>query len=206
MRPSAVTATGSVNTSPAPLRGRPSRRMPLSGSHAAQRADRRVSARRRDAVGSVSSRKLERREDGGRRDADTDGAATFAARFADPAIEPAVHQLAEARVAQAQVVVGDAAAAGEQVEGERQRRQVEVAARASRSSAGSRAPPRWNVSTTGLRSSSYSLSARSRSGYGRDTGERVGQRDGVLHRQLGARADGEVRGVRRVAEQHDVLA
>ena len=35
--------------------------------------------------------------------------------------------------------------------------------------------------------------------------DRVGERDRVLHRELGAGADREVRRVRRVAEQHDVL-
>ena len=62
---------------------------------------------------------------------------------------------------------------------------------------------RWVESTTGFRSASYVASAASVVDLlvqARREGERV------LHRELGAGADREVRGVGGVAEEHDALA
>ena len=104
------------------------------------------------------------------------------------------------RIAQPQVLVGDAEAAGEQVEGELQRLGVVVAldrfepleARLGRAlEALHLGPPAGFVA--GERSGDRALRL-----------ERRGQRDGVLHGQLGARADREVRRVGGVAQQHHV--
>ena len=62
----------------------------------------------------------------------------------------------------------------------------------------------WNRSTTGWRSSSYCVSARLQRSRAGEHVERVRQRDRVLHRELRPAPDREVRGVRGVAEQHDV--
>ena len=103
-------------------------------------------------------------------------------------------------VAQPQVVVGDPPAAGHDVERELLRGLADVLADV------------LEPLQAGLRRAlggehhrpPLGLVRRQRR---RDVGLLVqagGQRQRVLHRQLGARADGEVRGVRGVAEQHDV--
>ncbi len=116
------------------------------------------------------------------------------------AAELALHRLREARIAQSQVVVGDAAAAGQQVEGELPGRLVQVqaevleplqtgAGRALRG--GDHRPPLRLVRGEGLLQRVPLLQAG-------------GQGQGVLDGELGAGADGEVGGVGGVAEQDDV--
>ena len=107
----------------------------------------------------------------------------------------------ELRVAQPQVVVGDPAAAGQEVERELRAGPGRRTARGSRTTRGWPAPRAgWTRRPAGARPRTPSSAAS-------DVGLLVqagGQRQRVLHRQLGAGADREVRGVRGVAEQHDV--
>ena len=114
--------------------------------------------------------------------------------------EPAVHRRDELRVADPQVVVGDPAAPGDDVERELDRVLPGVLAQVLEPlQAGLRRPlsgqhhgPAFFF--IGLqRGADLSLFVQA-----------GGQGERVLHGQLGARADGEVRGVRGVAEQHDV--
>ena len=114
--------------------------------------------------------------------------------------EPQVDAGDEGGIAHLQVLVSDAQAAGEQREGEIERIERHVAlgvlepleARLRRAlQALDRGPPR--------------RSRRRRAPRGRRRGlERLHQRDRVLHRQLGAGADREVRRVRGVAGEHEV--
>ncbi len=115
--------------------------------------------------------------------------------------EEAVHGGDEAGVALGELQVADAAGAGEQVEGELHRVEPVVAAHVLEpGGAGAgrllealhqRLALQLVVSHGGQPLAGVAL-------------QRARERDGVLHRQLGAGADGEVGGVGGVAEQHDV--
>ncbi|EPJ37289.1 hypothetical protein STAFG_5643 [Streptomyces afghaniensis 772] len=116
------------------------------------------------------------------------------------AAELPLHRLREARVAQPQVVMGDAAAAGEQVEGELPGWLVQVQGevleplqagpgRALRG--GDDGPPFRLVRGQGLVQGVVFLQAG-------------GEGQGILDGELGAGADGEVGGVGGVAEEDDV--
>ena len=116
--------------------------------------------------------------------------------------EGRVDLLHEPGVAQLQLAVGDAPAAREQVEGEQHRRLLHVA----------RDPLEpLEAALGGALGALHDRAAvvlvgRQRGGeVARMLAQRPGQPDRVLERQLGAGADREVRGVRGVAEQHDVL-
>ena len=116
------------------------------------------------------------------------------------ASEPPVHVGHELRVAQPQVVVGDPAAAGHDVERELVRVLVGVLADVLEPlQAGLRGPLGRGDHRPPLR-----LVRGQRRIHTRLLMQARRQRQRVLHGQLGARADGEVRGVRRVAEQHHV--
>lgn len=114
--------------------------------------------------------------------------------------EPGVDRRDELRVPLAQTLVADPAAAGEQIEGELRGRLAGVAADA------------LEPLQTGLGGALGGL--HHRLALGLVGAQRLwnsgvfvqagGERQGVLHGQLGARADREVRGVRRVAEQHHI--
>ena len=102
----------------------------------------------------------------------------------------------------AQVLVGDPAAAGEQVERELRRRPGRRSARCPRTTRGS--PARRAGCDSDDRPALLLVGARApRRGLGCSC-RHGGERDRVLHRELRARADREVRRVRGVADQHDV--
>ncbi len=115
--------------------------------------------------------------------------------------EPRVDARGELRITQPQVLVGDPAAPGDDVEGELLGVLVRVLTEV------------LEPFQAGLRGALGGLDDRAALGLvggqgGIDVGLLVqarGERQRVLHRQLGARADGEVRGVRGVAEQHHVV-
>ncbi len=116
------------------------------------------------------------------------------------AAEAALHRLGEPGVTQPQVVVGDPAAAGEQVERELARRLTQIQgqvleplqAGAGRAlGGGDDGPPLRLVRVQGV-------------GEGGPLAQAGGEGEGVLHGELGAGADGEVGGVGGVPEQHDV--
>ncbi len=106
----------------------------------------------------------------------------------------------ELRVAQPQVVVGDTAAAGEEVEGELPGRLACVDREVLEPfEAGAGRP------LGGLHDGAALLLVRGeRLGDRRPLGEAGGEREGVLDGELGAGADGEVGGVRGVADQDGV--
>ena len=114
--------------------------------------------------------------------------------------EPAIHRIDETGVAQAQIVVGDLLRARDQAEGELQRIMVPCALHVLE-------PGEGDIGRVlGLR---HLLAAGVLVGGegGAHAGlcaKRPGQGNGVLHRQLGARADGEMRRALGVAEQDDV--
>src|SRR3989454_427995 len=160
----------------------------------------RVLAHRRDddAVGEHEVAQPERREHRRRGRLGGDAEAALVSRLGR---EPAVHRLHELGVADPEVLVGDAQAAREQAEGELDRFQPAVVAlgllepleahlgRPLR--ALHQRPPLVLVGRQGAGDLPVLL-------------EGPAQRDGVFHGQLGARPDGEVRGVGGVADEHDV--
>jgi hypothetical protein len=129
-------------------------------------------------------------------------AAVAAPRGALAVRPPLGHALDERGVAQREVVVGDALRARHEVERELQRRLPDVAG-------GVLEPLEARLGRL-LRLQHLDV-ARVLVGrqHARDVAravraERIEERDGVFHRELRARADREVRGVRGVAEQHHV--
>ena len=116
--------------------------------------------------------------------------------------EPAVHRLDELGVADLEVVVRDAQAAGEQAEGELERLEPSVVALGLLEPLEAhlgRPLDRLHLGPPLL------LVGVERAGDVAVTVERRGQRDGVLHRELGPGADREVRGVGGVTDEHDVV-
>jgi hypothetical protein len=113
---------------------------------------------------------------------------------------PALDALEVAAVAQPQVLVTHALAAGEQAVGELFRLEVDVAAHVLE--------PLHRVACRVLQPQRLGhalvLVAAQAASAGHRSVELAGEPDGVLHGELGAGTDGEVRGVRRVADQHDV--
>ncbi len=110
--------------------------------------------------------------------------------------KPAVHPRDIAGIAQAQVVVADAAAARQQMKAELLGVQVRRAADALEVALA--------LARGGLQRFHDGLALQLELGQRRlQVGvlvERMCQRDGVFHRQLGARADGKVGGMRGIAE------
>ena len=118
-------------------------------------------------------------------------------------MEPRVEHANELRVALREVGVGDATAAREQVEGERHRVHVRVVPHA-REVGGALAGGLLEALDDRL---ALELVVHERAlEVARVAQERLRERDRVLHRQLGARPDREMRGVGGVAQQHDVAA
>src|SRR5690606_19876429 len=116
--------------------------------------------------------------------------------------EPLVHARDELGVAQAQVVVGDPAAAGEQVEGELDRCGVDVAGDVLEPL---QAGPCGALGTGHDGAAFVLVGGQGRLGGGLFV-QAGGEGEGVLHGQFGARPDGEVGGVGGVAEQDHVAA
>ena len=125
------------------------------------------------------------------------------ARRRDPARvrEVGVDLVDEPRIAQAEVVVGDTAAAGQQVERELRSRLIDVAAEP------------LEPLERGLRGALGALDDRPAlsligadrlSNRARRRAQRPRERDRILHRELRPRPDREMGGVRRVADEHDV--
>ena len=167
--------------------------------------DRRIHRHRRDgdAVLDLHLAQLERREHRRR------GLVRAAVGRAFP--EPALDRFQPFAVAQAQILVADALAAGEQRISELQRLEMEVAvqrlepfgrvARAVLELEHFEAALRLIFVERGFRDSPSALEAPSLHAV-----EHLGQLDRVFERELGAAADREMRGVRGVAEQDDVAA
>ena len=122
----------------------------------------------------------------------------------DAAVEPRVEHADELRVALCEVRVRDAAAAREQVERERHRLHVRVLLHA-REVGGAVAGGLLEALDDGL-ALELVVDQRALAGRAGGAGSACDERDRVLHRELRARADREVRGVGGVAEQHDVAA
>jgi hypothetical protein len=108
----------------------------------------------------------------------------------------------EARIAQLQLAVGDAPAAGQQIEREDPRRLADVARDALEPFA---AAVRRALGALDDRSPLALVGRERRRHVGAVLAERPRERDRVLDRELRPRADREVRGVRGVPEQDDVL-
>ncbi len=168
---------------------------------AGQAVDRRVLAHRRhhDAVGERHVAQPERLEHRRRRL----GSVDLEALRLRVARHHLVGELDELRRAQRQVVVGDRLRARHQPEGEARRVHVpeplDVLEPDERHVGGMLglldllAPRRFEARERGLDVASAGEA------------ERLVERDGILHRELGARADGEMRGRLGVADQHDVV-
>lgn len=112
----------------------------------------------------------------------------------------AVDRGGEALVPHAQVVVGDAAAAGQEVEGELVRVLARVAVDALEPFEAGLGRPLGGLHDR----SALLLVRRERGRHVRVFVQAGGEDEGVLHGELGAGADGEVRGVRGVPEEDDV--
>jgi hypothetical protein len=146
------------------------------------------------AIGHAETVDGQRREQGGRRDGHPPSLAPRRA------VEPGVERPHEVGIAHLEAGVADAPTAGQQVERELHRFEMgmvgdplEVRGTLVRRLLN----PFYDRLTLELVIDEGSI----------DVGvahERVRQRDRVLHRELRPRADGEVRGVRRVPEEHDV--
>ncbi len=114
---------------------------------------------------------------------------------------PGVHRVGERLVAHAEVVVGDPSAAGEQVERELVRLLTGVTADVLEPFEARLCGPLRGFDDR----PALGFVCGERTGHVRMLVEAGCQGEGVLHGELGAGADGEVRGVGGVAEQHDVL-
>ena len=114
--------------------------------------------------------------------------------------EPTLHVLHELRIAHPQVLVGDGLGARQHAEAGLNRRHAPVARRVL-------GPEGADIrGVLGLLDvlPARALEARERIRYGAGCDERLVEIDRVLHGELGAGADGEMRGVQRIAEQDDV--
>jgi hypothetical protein len=105
------------------------------------------------------------------------------------------------RIAHSQIVVVDATAARQQVEGELQRLHVPIAARVLEVAL---ALARRFLKAIDARLALELVFRQSTTDIGLRL-QRVHQRDRVLHRKLGAGSDREVRGVRRVTDQYNIV-
>ena len=124
-----------------------------------------------------------------------------AALLLRPGREPAVDRLDELRVAELQIVVGHAEAPRQEAHRELDR--LEAAVVALRLLEPLEAHLRGALQTLDVRPPLL-LVGDERLLHLVVTLERAAERDRVLHRELRPRADREVRGVRRVADQHEV--
>ena len=194
MRPSAVTHVISVKTSPAPPSARAPRctRWKVVG-HAVLGAVHRH-RRHHDAVLAAPSAEAEGQEHRRHR---------MLLRRAQGALaEPALDPLEIGLVAAAEILVADALATRQQRIGELARREPGIARHVleplGRVARG-RLQPHHLDPTLGL-------VGRERCGQTVVARNGARQRDRVLERELGARADREMRGMRRVAHQHQIAA
>ena len=122
---------------------------------------------------------------------------------AAPRRKPFLHVLYVICVAQLQIFMADALAAGQQAVGELLRRPGARTAPPARTIPCG-CVPRFAASALRFRALPGSAAARS------DTspvvlGKHARERNRVFHRQFGARADAEMRGMRGVADQHDIF-
>ena len=154
----------------------------------------RIHAHRRDhdAVGQGQAAQLQRREHGrGRR---------FGRRRAGAVGEPALDPGQEVTIAQTQVLMADALAAGQQAVGELQRVEVDVAV--------DRLEPFGRIARRALQfqhlDPALGLIGREGEIEITATGQGPGQMDGVLEGQFGPGPDGEMRGVGGVPQQDDL--
>ena len=202
MRASRATSVISANTSPAPPIARLPRCTSASRRSCRPRPSTGTSARRPRGSASTRSRSRNGVNIGGGIAGLAGAAGLHCVRLRG---DPFVHARDKLRIAHPQVLVRDAQPPRQQRERELERLERHVALgvleplegrlRGALQALDRRSPraPRRRASADGDRRS-------------RSTSDSRTQRDRVLHRQPRARADGEVRGVRGVAEQHDVAA